>query len=346
MDSSVKLQPKLTVLMPVYNCELYIKEAIDSILNQTYTNFELLIIDDASTDKTVELIKKCLDVRINLIQKPVNKGLTDSLNHGLKIAKGKYIARMDGDDISLPERFAKQIFFLEENQEVILCGSWFSIIGSDRVVKVPEHHNEIKLAFLKGNCIAHPSVMMRKQALDAFQVVYDVSKEPAEDYDLWVRLLLKGKLHNLQEVLLDYRTHGEQVTKRQSVEQKNRVLEIKRTMFDFLELELLPEERLVFDKVINNGIDIGFNDIGIFKKLQTKLLLSNTRNFFDPIGFKKEMLDLEKIVVKRCFTTKRAYMPKTYIEYLKVKQQLCFKLTILEEFKLAIKSFIFFQSKK
>lgn len=346
MDSSVKLQPKVTVLMPVYNCELYIKEAIDSILNQTYTNFELLIIDDASTDKTVELIKKCLDVRINLIQKPVNKGLTDSLNHGLKIAKGKYIARMDGDDISLPERFAKQILFLEENQEVILCGSWFSIIGSDRIVKVPEHHNEIKLAFLKGNCIAHPSVMMRKQSLDAFQVIYDVYKEPAEDYDLWVRLMLKGKLHNLQEVLLDYRTHGEQVTKRQSVEQKNRVLEIKRTMFDFLELELLPEERLVFDKVINNGIDIGFNDIGIFKKLQTKLLLSNTRNFFDPIGFKKEMLDLEKIVVRHCFTTKPAYVPKTYIEYLKVKQQLCFKLTILEEFKLAIKSFIFFQSKK
>lgn len=337
-------QNKISVIMPVYNCELYVKEAIDSVLNQTYTNFELLIIDDASTDKTIELVKEYVDVRINLIEKSINTGLTNSLNLGLQLAKGEYIARMDGDDISLPERFAKQVLFLEENQEVILCGSWFSIIGSDTIIRVPEHHEEIKLAFLKGNCIAHPSVMMRKLVLDAFQVVYDVSKEPAEDYDLWVRLMLKGKLHNLQEVLLDYRTHGEQVTKRQSVEQKNRVLEIKSAVFDFLELELLPEESLVFDKVINNGIGISFDDIVIFKKVQTKLLLSNTRNFFEPIGFKKEILDLEKIVVKRCFTTKLAYLPKTYIEYLKIKRELRFKLTIFDEFKLAIKSLIFFQS--
>lgn len=335
-------QNKISVIMPVYNCELYVKEAIDSILNQTYTNFELLIIDDASTDKTIELVKEYLDVRINLIEKPINTGLTNSLNLGLQLAEGKYIARMDGDDISLPERFAKQISFLETNREVILCGSWFRIIGSDRVIKVPEKHDEIKVAFLKGNCIAHPSVMIRKQALDAFQVVYDVSKEPAEDYDLWVRLMLIGKLHNLQEVLLDYRTHGEQVTKRQNAKQKNRVLEIKSTVFDFLELELLPEESLVFDKVINNGMGIGFNDIVIFKKLQTKLLVANTRNFFEPIGFKKEILDLEKIVIKRCFTTKLAYHPKTYIEYLKIRRELRFRLTIFEEFKLAIKSLIFF----
>jgi hypothetical protein len=158
--------------------------------------------------------------------------------------------------------------------------------------------------------MAHPSVMMRKQSLNAFQVVYDLSKEPAEDYDLWVRLMLKGKLHNLQEVLLDYRTHGQQITKRQSIEQKNKVLEIKNRVFDFLELELLPEERLVFDKVINNGIGIRFNDIAIFKKLQSKLLTANTRNFFEPIGFKKEMLDLEKIVIKRCFLAKLTYRPK------------------------------------
>ncbi|MFV8373856.1 glycosyltransferase family 2 protein [Flavobacterium sp. LB1P71] len=334
---------KISVIMPVYNCEMYIKEAVDSILNQTYINFEFLILDDASTDCTVSIIKKYNDTRIQLIEKPINTGYTNSLNLGLQLAKGKYIARMDGDDISFPERFARQISFLEANQEVVLCGSLYSIMGSDRIVKVPEHHDEIKLAFLKGNCIAHPSVMMRKQVLDEFAIVYDVFKEPAEDYDLWVRLMLKGRLHNLQEVLLDYRTHNEQVTKRQSIEQKNRVLEIKNSVFKFLELELLPEEGLVFDKVINNGIDINFNDIGIFQELQMKLLASNRRNFFEPIGFKKEMLDLEKIISHHYFLKRSSYTTKIYFEYLKIKKFLHFKFDRNTEIKLAVKSLIFYK---
>lgn len=336
-------QHKISVIMPVYNCELYINDAIDSILNQTHNNFELLIIDDASTDKTLELAKKYSDVRVKVIEKPIKTGLTNSLNHGLKIAKGKYIARMDGDDISLPNRFSKQISFLEANQEVILCGSWFNIMGSDRIVKVPEKHDQIKLAFLKGNCIAHPSVMMRKKALDAFSVVYDGSKEPAEDYDLWVRLMSKGRLHNLQEVLLNYRVHSEQVTKKHSKEQENKVLEIKNYVFDVLELELLPEERLVLDKVINNGTGICFSDIGTFKNLQARLLVSNTSNLFESTGFEKDILEMEQIVIKRCFITNPNYSPKTYLDYLMVKKQLTFKLTMREEFKLAIKSLLFFQ---
>ncbi len=123
--------PRITVIMPVYNCELYIKEAIDSILNQTFTDFEFLIIDDASTDKTVSIIKEYKDFRIQLIEKEGNKGISDSLNYGLKVAKGEYIARMDGDDISLPERFVKQVTFLDSNPDVILCGSNFGIIGTE-----------------------------------------------------------------------------------------------------------------------------------------------------------------------------------------------------------------------
>ena len=97
--------PTITVLMPVYNCALYINEAMDSILSQTFDDFEFLIIDDASTDDTVSIIKSYNDPRIQLVEKPVNTGYTNSLNYGLSIANGKYIARMDGDDISLPERF-------------------------------------------------------------------------------------------------------------------------------------------------------------------------------------------------------------------------------------------------
>lgn len=347
MDSIVSSVPKVTVLMPVYNCELYIREAIDSILNQTFKDFEFLIIDDASSDGTVSIIQSYIDSRIQFIEKPLNTGYTNSLNLGLQIAKGKYIARMDGDDISLPERFAKQITFLEANQDIIVCGSWYAIIGSDTIVKLPEHHDAIKLAFLKGNCMAHPSVMMRKKLLNEFPIVYDPSKEPAEDYDLWVRLALQGSLlHNLQEVLLDYRIHNTQVSKKQNLKQMSGVLETKHRVFNCLELNLLPEEKLVLDKVINNGLGISYNDIPVFKKLQIQLLASNTRNFFEPVGFKKEILDLEKMVAKHCFINKLNYQPKTYFEYLKVRQELLFKLTIFEEIKLAIKSFIFFNRKQ
>ena len=343
MDPFVINLPKITVLMPVYNCELYVCEAIDSVLGQSFSDFEFLIIDDASSDSTVSLIKSYNDSRIQLIEKPINTGYTNSLNYGLKIAKGKYIARMDGDDISLQERFVKQVSFLEANPDIILCGSWYSIIGSERIEKVPEKHDQIKLAFLKGNCIAHPSVMMRKQSLDLFSIIYDVAKEPAEDYDLWVRLMSKGKLHNLQEVLLDYRTHSKQVSNRQSVEQRNRVIEIRNSVFNFLELELLPEERLVFDKVINNGIGINFNDISVFQKIQMKLLLSNPRDFFEPVGFKKEMLELEKVVIHYYFLKRRSFTAKIYFEYLKIKKALHFKFDRNTELKIAVKSLIFYK---
>jgi glycosyltransferase involved in cell wall biosynthesis len=336
-------QHKISVIMPVYNCELYIKEAVDSILNQTYINFEFLILDDASTDCTVSIIQEYNDPRIALIEKPINTGYTNSLNLGLQLAKGKYIARMDGDDISLPERFARQVAFLEANPAVILCGTWYSIIGSDRIVKVPESHDAIKVALLRGNCFAHPSVMMRKRSLEVFQIVYDVSKEPAEDYDLWVRLVMKGRLYNLQEVLLDYRTHSNQVTKKHSDKQKDSVMKTKRNLFNFLEFDLLPEEELVLNKVLNNEASINFNDIYVFKKVQNKLLASNGKIIFEPIGFKKSILDLETTIIVSYFLKRNRFTPRIYFEYFRIKNSLNFKLNLNIEIKLAIKSLIFYK---
>ena len=150
--------PRITVLMPVYNCELYIKEAIDSILNQSFSDFEFIIIDDASSDSTVSIIKAYDDPRIQLIVKQQNSGYTNSLNYGLSIAKGEYIARMDGDDISFSERFEKQIAFLDKNPDVVLCGTFFKIIGMDKVIVVPEGHEDIKVAMLKDCSTVPPSI--------------------------------------------------------------------------------------------------------------------------------------------------------------------------------------------
>jgi glycosyltransferase involved in cell wall biosynthesis len=204
--------PKITVIMPVYNCEGYVQEAINSILEQTFTDFEFLVIDDASTDDTVSVIKTYSDPRIRLIVKPVNSGYTDSLNMALDMARGEFIARMDGDDISLPGRFEKQLKEFERNPRLALCGSNMEIIGTGEIINYPQTHDEIKVELLKICCVAHPSVMMRSAFLKSNNLFYDRTKEPAEDYNLWVRMIKTGRFANIAEPLLKYRVHANQVS--------------------------------------------------------------------------------------------------------------------------------------
>ena len=214
-------KPNVTVLMPVYNCELYVAEAIESMLQQTYQNFEFLIIDDASEDETLKILKRFTDSRIHIIEKQKNTGYTNSLNYGLTIAKGKYIARMDGDDISLPKRLELQVAYMEQHPDVVVCGAFYKIIGTETIKTFPTNHEAIKVNLLENTCFAHPLVLIRKTTLDAHHLNYDLTKEPAEDYALWVTLLKYGKLHNIEDVLLHYRVHEQQVS------QKSRKLQLE-----------------------------------------------------------------------------------------------------------------------
>ena len=203
------LSPYISVIMPVYNAEKYVHQAIESILNQSFGNFELLIFNDCSTDKSKEIILSFNDPRIQLIDSPENTGYVKHLNHGLEMAKGKYIARMDADDISMPDRFQKQVEFLDRHEEVAVCGTFIEFIGSKKgLVDFPIVHCDIITHFLlHGNGMAHPSVMMRKSILNAYSISYNRSLEPAEDYDLWNRISAYGQLHNIPEILLQYRVH-------------------------------------------------------------------------------------------------------------------------------------------
>jgi glycosyltransferase involved in cell wall biosynthesis len=202
--------PKVSVILPVYNCEQYILESVQSVLNQSFFDFELLIIDDCSTDNTLAIINEFKDSRIKLILKEKNTGYTDSLNYAISIAKGQYIARMDGDDICLPNRFEKQVAFLDENPKIILCGSAIQIIGTSTILRHPTIYEDIKIKLCFGNSFYHPSVMGR---IEVFQAnPYDKTYEPAEDYDLWTRIAFQGELANLEEVLLWYRVHENQVS--------------------------------------------------------------------------------------------------------------------------------------
>lgn len=345
MDTIVKITPRITVLMPVYNCDLYINEAIDSILNQTFTDFEFIIIDDASTDKTVDVIKTYSDKRIKLIVKPLNTGYTNSLNYGLQVAKGEYIARMDGDDISLPERFEKQVAYLEVNSDTVVCGTTFSIIGTDVVVTIPEMNEAIKLTSLRGNCIAHPSVMMRKSVFDKFAILYDFTKEPAEDYDLWVRILAIGKIYNLQDVLLRYRVHNSQVSQKRKMQQIQSALESRLKLLKYLKCSFDINESVLLKKIMQRSVILTFDEIRSFIVLKEKMINGNSNNFFDSNGFQEYLSKVQRSVFNDYFFKRESYSPVICLHYFGTVRKHDFNLKFIDEVKLIIKSLICFKRK-
>jgi len=207
----------VSVLMPVYNTALYLEEAIESILTQSFTNFEFIIIDDGSTDRSLTIIEQYAqkDKRIKVISRN-NQGLIKTLNQGLALAKGKYIARMDSDDVSLSLRFEKQVKYLEKHLECVAVGSMSQLIDSDGDVigRVGEllDHNDIDDAHIKGQggAIIHPSAMIRKETMLHVGGYSDYYLH-AEDLDFWLRLAEVGKLYNISEELFLYRQHLESV---------------------------------------------------------------------------------------------------------------------------------------
>ena len=211
----MKKNPLVSVIMPVYNGEKYLEEAIESILNQTFKDFELIIVDDGSVDKTLKIIEKYPknNASIRLIKNNKNIGRVFSLNKALQEARGLYIARMDADDISLPKRIEKQINFLEKNQDYVIVGSNIEIIndeGKKLGVRIyPQDDENIRKTLLFKSPFAHPVVMFRKKEVVELGG-YSNEYSTVEDYDLWIRILNKGKGYNLQEYLLKYRVHPNQ----------------------------------------------------------------------------------------------------------------------------------------
>lgn len=211
--------PMISVVMPVYNAEKYIAEAVDSILNQTYSDFEFIIIDDCSTDASYKILQSYVskDNRIRLFKNDVNKKLPKTLNFGISQANGKYIARMDADDISLPERFAKQVEFMESHPEIGICGTWlveFSKTEGKSVTPNITHEDIIVTMYFSNNCIAHPTVMMKANIFQKQNILYNENHMGiAEDYALWNECLNNNiRFHNLPIILLRYRIHDNQTT--------------------------------------------------------------------------------------------------------------------------------------
>ena len=197
----------ISVIMPCYNAEKYLKEAIDSVLAQSEKNFELLLINDGSTDLTESIIKSYSDPRIVYLKNENNKGLIYSLNKALKQSNGSYIARIDADDICKKNRLLCQVEFLEKNVEINVVGSNAELIDENSNVigelKMPKKDKDIKAALFAYSPFIHPSVMFRRIALE--NVFYNIDYHRVEDYELWIRLSENNKFHNINEKLICYR---------------------------------------------------------------------------------------------------------------------------------------------
>ncbi|MGE6551884.1 glycosyltransferase family 2 protein [Bacillus mycoides] len=251
--------PEITVLMPVYNAEKYLKDAIDSILNQTFKDFELLIINDGSTDKSVEIINSYKDTRINLINNEKNLKLIDTLNKGLKLARGKYIARMDSDDISHPRRLELQFEVMNKDPEIAICGTGMDIIG--KKISSPfllTETNAIKNFLFVKNCMIHPSVMFRTSILRKEGYLYNKNSLHVEDYELFQKISRKYKIVNLKKALLHYRLSPTGISRIHAEEQENRVAE--------LSFQALLKIGIEFNRKAYNKLKLDKSEILIAKR--------------------------------------------------------------------------------
>lgn len=294
-------QKKITVAMPVYNGEKYLARTIDSVLAQTYSNFELLIVNDGSTDNSAKILEKYAmhDKRIRVLHNERNMGIVYTRNRSFSESDSEYIAILDHDDIALPNRLKKQINFLDSHQDFGLVGSWIEQIDENDklngiVWKYSVNPEEIRSLMLFGNHFAQSSVTIRKKTL--MDMPYRQDYIYAEDYDLWTRIAEKWKVWNLPKILVRYRVHTAGVTKTKPDFSKNAAIKVQRRLLKNLGITPTEEEIIIhrtnftykgenfkkfiekrlawLEKIISANINAKQYDIKIFNHVVGKMWLS------------------------------------------------------------------------
>jgi len=240
--------PKISVIMPVYNQGKFLKQSIDSILNQTFKDFELIIINDGSSDQTSEILKQYVkkDLRVKVFSQK-NQGCTKSLNYGIKQARGEYIARQDADDISLPKRFEKQIEFLNKNKNIGLVGSFAQVIDKQgnkkqKILGQYTQNKDLKKYSFWSDRFCHSTIIIRKKLLDKING-YDEHFVCSQDTDLYFRLMPHTQFANLEEILLLYREHEDSVSRTKKIKQEKFAQEARKRA---IKCELYPKYYLLF----------------------------------------------------------------------------------------------------
>lgn len=280
-------KPLVSVLIPCYNCEEYVEEAVMSIIKQTYSNLEILVIDDGSTDNTKTILQRLAqkDSRIRYIKNEENLKLIKTLNKGLDLCNGKYIARMDADDISLLTRIEKQVNFLEKHPEIGIVGTYTKNFGvNNKTWEMDTEDKYIRTHLFYNTCFAHPSVMIRTSVLRDNHLYYDANYLHAEDYKLWCDIAQYTKLANIPEILLYYRINQNQISNKYSKEQKETAQRIREEYIN----NFLAERNVPIKFSAQTTID-DIRRLGSYikeKYILKKILLA----WYDSLSNKKEIL--------------------------------------------------------
>jgi glycosyltransferase involved in cell wall biosynthesis len=209
------MSPRVTVLMPVYNAAPHLLQAVNSILAGDFRDLELLAINDGSTDQSEDILRSIADPRLRIVRNPKNVGVAATLNRGFDLAEGDFIARMDSDDISTPDRLMRQVAFMEAKPEIGVSGTWTKTFGALPNIKMrpPLSSNQIKVQLFAFNSFCHPTVIMRKQMFTERELRYAMDAHHGEDLELWMRADDCFQLANLPAICLHYRVHENQITK-------------------------------------------------------------------------------------------------------------------------------------
>lgn len=247
--------PPISVILPVYNGASYLSESIESILKQTFRDFELLIINDASADNSCEIIKSFSDRRIVYLEHNQNMGLVAALNNGIFHSKGRYIVRMDQDDVSLPDRLAMQFDFMEKNPDCIVSGTQVKVIGGPGKLEYPLTDHECRVNLVFSPPFAHPAVIMRASTLKKNNFFYSSQFKDAEDYGFWVELSKFGSLANLPFEGLLYRRHSDQYTNNYKNGMNLASSNIRTYYLNSLGVKLEEQDQALFDIITQRRIN-------------------------------------------------------------------------------------------
>lgn len=293
-------QPLISVIMPAYNAEKYIAETIESVLNQTFKDFELIILDDASSDKTKNIVLSYAqnDDRIVYVGKQCNHGPATLRNEGISLAKGNFIALNDADDLSETTRFEKQITVFNNHPNVAVCGSWILNFGDNidsYVFEAPQDPIAIKLLFLSYNCLANSSAMFRKSCVENLE--YQKEFVPAEDYKLWSEVIVKQDFYIIQEALVHYRQHENNISKTKADNLAISDLKIKTEMFknifDLNDSDFDYKKLVNFFEILANRMKLGKKEIfSFFEMAQRIIKINKEKTVFPEVLFQNRIEEL------------------------------------------------------
>jgi glycosyltransferase involved in cell wall biosynthesis len=280
-----------------------------------------------------------------LIKKEKNTGYIESLNMAIKISRGIFLARMDGDDISVSDRLAKQVEFLNNNPDVVVCGSWYQLLQSGETVSNPVENEDIRIALLDYCALGHPTIMMRKEFLVRYNLFYKPEYRPAEDYELWTRISTIGKVANVPEVLLYYRSHERQVSVCERTNQLDHSVLCRASMLCHPLPELTPADLKFAELIVEQE---RLKDVKLLAKVIDWLdgvNKANTSTFFFPIGkFDVYIHEKKAAFVRSFYLNTTPYNPPVLFQFMKAGSKFSSYFQRTERLKLALKCLLFWKA--